>query len=159
MVSRREFILGTVGGSALLLASGVRWRLRGAANGPDVDMVIQKNPGCMCCDRWASHLNDHGITTRVEEHADLAAYKDAMNVPDDLRSCHTGLIGDYIVEGHVPADDVLRMLEEQAPIRGISVPGMPIGSPGMESGERVDSYDVVAFGTSTGTYVFAEHPA
>jgi hypothetical protein len=113
----------------------------------------------MCCDRWASHLNDHGITTRVEEHADLAAYKDAMDVPDDLRSCHTGLIGDYIVEGHVPADDVLRMLEEHAPIRGISVPGMPIGSPGMESGDQVDSYDVVAFGASTGTYVFAEHPA
>lgn len=158
MIDRRDFIRGTVGGSILALVSGVDVHLWGAA-GSEVDMVIQKNPGCMCCNRWASHLNDHGITTRVEEHPDLVSYKDSMDVPLDLRSCHTGVIEDYLVEGHVPAEDVLRMLKEKPSIRGISVSGMPIGSPGMESGDARESFDVVAFGGTPSTYVFAEHPA
>lgn len=159
MIDRRDFIRGTVVGSIFALVSGVDVHLWGAATGSGVDMVIQKNPGCMCCDRWASHLNDHGITTRVEEHSDLVSYKDSVDVPRDLRSCHTGVIEDYVVEGHVPAEDVLRMLREKPSIRGISVPGMPIGSPGMESGGVRDGFDVVAFGGTPSSYVFAEYPA
>ena len=157
MIDRRGFIANAASSIGLLALSGIPWRLRAAGVGFKPEMVIRKNAGCMCCDRWATHLNEHGIHTVIEEHPDLVSFKETMEVPEDLRSCHTGVIEGYVVEGHVPADDVLRLLEQRPPVRGIAVPGMPIGSPGMESGDRVDPYEVIAFGGSGEPYVFAGH--
>ena len=157
MIDRRVFLAKAAGSAALLALSGRPRSLMASPLSLKHEMVIQKNAGCMCCNRWAAHLNEHGIATTIEEHPDLTSFKDAMEVPEDLRSCHTGLIDGYVVEGHVPVEDVLHMLEQRPPVRGISTPGMPIGSPGMESGDRMDPYEVIAFGGSGGQYVFAKH--
>jgi len=157
MQDRRGFIAKGAAAVAVLAVPGLASARTWHATRPAVDMLIHKNPGCMCCDRWAAHLEAAGLTTEIEEHADLAAFKDEMEIPTDLRSCHTGVIGDYVVEGHVPAEDVLRLLDTTPEVRGIAVPGMPIGSPGMESGDRVDAYEVIAFGGSQDRYVFATH--
>lgn len=157
MQDRRSFLATSAAAAALFTLPELASASRRGHPRLDVDMVIHKNPGCMCCNRWAEHLSAHGLTSRIEEHPDLNAFKDEMQVPRDLRSCHTGVIDGYVVEGHVPAQDVLRLLETKPEVRGIAVPGMPIGSPGMESGDRVDPYEVIAFGGGEGRYVFAEH--
>lgn len=156
MQDRRSFLTTTAAAAALFALPGVaRASRRGVRD--DVDMVIHKNPGCMCCNRWAEHLSAQGLTSRIEERTDLAAFKTEMEIPEDLRSCHTGVIQGYLVEGHVPGQDILALLDSKPDVLGIAVPGMPTGSPGMESGDRVDPYQVIAFGGARGRYVFAEH--
>ncbi len=98
-----------------------------------------------------------GFATTVRDEADMNAVKRRLGVPDALASCHTGLVGGYVVEGHVPAADVLRLLRERPRAKGVAVPGMPAGSPGMEMGGRADRYDVVAFDANGATRVFATH--
>ena len=157
MTDRREFLIRSASVVAALAVPGAAGRLRAAERAPAREMVIRKNRGCMCCDRWAAHLEENGIATRIEAHPDLNGHKREAGVPEDLWSCHTGSIDGYLVEGHVPAEDVLRMLETRPEIRGIAVPGMPVGSPGMEVGDRVDAYEVIAFGGDDGPFVFASH--
>lgn len=116
---------------------------------------IRKNPGCGCCDKWAAHLQANGFEVTVEEDPALDAYRDRLGVPTALRSCHTGVIGDYVAEGHVPADLIRRMLDEKPAIRGLAVPGMPLGSPGMEAAVK-HPYDVIAFRADGRTTVYAK---
>jgi hypothetical protein len=112
------------------------------------EMVVYKSPTCGCCDLWVDHARDHGFDV---ETVDLVEYdaqlrnKREHGVPMDLGSCHTTLVGGYVVEGHVPADVIHRLLEERPQIHGIAVPGMPIGSPGME-GPNPRPYQVIAIG-------------
>ena len=110
-------------------------------------MVVYKDPNCGCCAQWIDHIRAAGIEVEVRDTNNLNQVKMQQGVSRNLQSCHTGIIDGYIVEGHVPAEDVLRMLEERPLIKGLSVPGMPIGSPGMEQGAPADyeSYDVIAF--------------
>lgn len=110
-------------------------------------MVVYKDPNCGCCAKWIDHIVAAGIEVEVRDTRDMNTVKLQNGVGRNLTSCHTGLIDGYVVEGHVPAEDVLRMLEERPEIRGLAVPGMPIGSPGMEQGAPADydSYDVIAF--------------
>jgi hypothetical protein len=123
----------------------------------EADIVIRRNPGCQCCHLWVEHLELHGFTVSMEEDQDMQGYKDELGVPADLRSCHTGLVQGYVIEGHVPALDIWQLLGDRPDVRGIAVPGMPIGSPGMEMDDRVDPYEVVAFGGALGRHVFARH--
>lgn len=112
------------------------------------DLVVYKSPTCGCCQGWVDHMEENGYkvaTVDLSDPAALAAKKDEMGVPADLGSCHTARVGDYVVEGHVPAHVVRRMLEERPEIEGIAVRGMPIGSPGME-GPNPHPYDVIAYG-------------
>ena len=118
------------------------------------DVVVYKSPTCGCCGEWVKHMEDAGFTVDVENRRDLAPIKSRLGVPDRMQSCHTAEVGDYIVEGHVPADLVKRMLDEKPDIRGLAVPGMPMGSPGME-GPRKDSYNVIAIGNDGRLKVFA----
>lgn len=119
---------------------------------------VYKDPGCGCCSLWADHLKAAGFTVNVTEKADLAAFKTSHGVPQQARSCHTALVGGYVLEGHVPAADVQRMLKDKPAIVGIAVPGMPIGSPGMEvKGMKAAAYDVVSFDKQGGTKVFASY--
>ena len=122
-----------------------------------VSVTVYKDPMCGCCTKWVEHLRANGYTTQVHDRSDMDALKDSLGVPKNLRSCHTAVIGKYVVEGHVPAADVKRLLASApATVIGLAVPGMPTGSPGME-GARVDKYDVIAFGAKGTTKVFARH--
>ena len=119
---------------------------------------VYKDPGCGCCSSWADHLKAAGFTVHVTEKADLAAFKTAHGVPAQTRSCHTALVGGYVLEGHVPAADVLKLLKDKPAVVGIAVPGMPIGSPGMEvKGMKAAAYDVVSFDKQGTTKVVASY--
>lgn len=113
-----------------------------AAQSPVIE--VYKSATCGCCRVWVSHLEEHGFTVRATDVADMGTVKARAGVPPVLGSCHTGIVEGYVVEGHVPAADVQRMLAERPDIAGIAVPGMPIGSPGME-GPNPQPYDVIAF--------------
>jgi hypothetical protein len=105
------------------------------------------------------HLRAHGFPVTAEDVADLAPVKRKLGVPPALQSCHTGSIQGYVIEGHVPADLIDRLLRERPPVAGLAVPGMPVGSPGMEvPGQRAERYQVLAFDRSGRTTVFATRP-
>jgi len=124
----------------------------------DVALQVFKDPTCGCCSLWVEHLRKAGFTAKVTDVEDMTAIKAKHRVPSNLRSCHTALIGGYVVEGHVPAADVQRMLKDRPAMLGIAVPGMPIGSPGMEvAGMKPHPYDVLAFDKTGETRVFASY--
>lgn len=126
----------------------------GAAAGTEV--LVYRSPACGCCLGWAEHLREAGFRVRVEDRDDLGAVKADLGVPLDLSSCHTARVGGYVVEGHVPASDIRRLLDERPDVQGLAVPGMPVGSPGME-GPDPEPYDVVAFDGEGDRTVFATH--
>jgi hypothetical protein len=117
---------------------------------------VYKSRTCGCCNKWIKHLEDAGFTVNSENVPDVGVYKREYGVPHALASCHTAIVDGYIVEGHVPADDVIKMLRQKPEIKGISAPGMPMGSPGME-GPNAVTYDVIAFDADGNTSVFATH--
>jgi hypothetical protein len=119
-------------------------------------MTVYKAPTCGCCQKWVDHVRAEGFRATTTDVADVAPVKNTHKVPADLGSCHTALIGGYVVEGHVPAEDIKRLLAERPDIIGIAAPGMPNGSPGMENG-RVDRYDVIAIGKDGSRKVWATH--
>ena len=114
-----------------------------------------KQVGCGCCELWARHMRAAGYTVTVTEAPDLPVVKRQHGVPAQMESCHTSLVGGYVVEGHVPADVIDKLLAEKPRVKGIAVPGMPMGSPGMEQGGRKDPYNVVTFDTNGKSSVFA----
>lgn len=142
-------------GAALALAVG--WLPRGTGATPPV-VTVYKTASCGCCGAWVEHLQAAGFPTQVHDVPDLGAVKARLGVPRVLGSCHTATVGDYVVEGHVPAADIRRLLRQQPAGAGLAVPGMPAGSPGMESGERRDPYQVLLWSAGGGATVFAEYP-
>ena len=124
-----------------------------SADVASLTMKVYKSPTCGCCAEWIEHLEAAGFTVEVEDSDAMALVKAEAGVPAALQSCHTGVIGDYFFEGHIPAETIVRFMEESPDAKGLAVPGMPVGSPGMEMGDRVDPYDVVLFdGESTSVY-------
>lgn len=119
-------------------------------------LVVYKTPTCGCCKGWVKAMETAGFKVEVHDLDDLASIKHAAGVPDELQACHTARIGGYVVEGHVPAADIRRLLAERPNVAGIATPGMPMGSPGME-GAYKDHYDVVTFGGDGRSTVFASH--
>lgn len=121
-------------------------------------LAVYKTPTCGCCSKWVDHMKQNGFTVQVTDLNDLSAIKSKHGVPSKVQSCHTGVINGYVVEGHVPASDVKRMLKELPAISGIAVPGMPQGSPGMEAPGAVQPpYDVVTFDRRGETRLYAKH--
>jgi hypothetical protein len=120
-------------------------------------VVVYKTPTCGCCNAWVDHVRDHGfpVVTHDMSDSDVAAMKRELGVPAGRISCHTATVRGYTIEGHVPADLIRRMIDERAPIRGLAVPGMPIGSPGMEGLIKQD-YDVLAFDSTGAVTVYAK---
>ena len=109
-------------------------------------MVVTRDPNCGCCGNWVKHVKAAGFPVEVIEVADVAPLKLKLGVPDALASCHTAEIGGYVLEGHVPAQAIKRLLAERPKVIGLAVAGMPVGSPGMEvPGQAPDIYDVVVF--------------
>ena len=119
---------------------------------------VLRDPGCGCCLNWVAHLQKAGFKVSIAESPEMDAVKDRRGVPKAARSCHTGVIDGYVIEGHVPAADIQRLLKDRPAVAGLAVPGMPMGSPGMESSDgRKQSYDVIAFDKFGQTTVFASH--
>lgn len=145
------------GGTALAAAASLLPESAGATAPRAI--TVYKDANCGCCKAWVTHLRDNGFAPRAHDRSDMDALKDSLGVPDALRSCHTAMAGRYVIEGHVPAQDIARLMRT-APrgITGIAVPGMPAGSPGMElPNGRKDPYDVIAFHANGKTSVFASH--
>lgn len=111
----------------------------------DTAIHVFRDPSCGCCGLWINHLRRNGFSVNVTEMVDMKRIKSAVGVPSNLASCHTAKVGGYIIEGHVPAQAIRRFLDESPSAAGLSVPGMPIGSPNMEGGEP-EEYDVIMFG-------------
>lgn len=124
---------------AMLITTLPNSVLARAAAAPVVD--VYKTAGCGCCEGWIEHLKTNGFAVKAQDVGDPGAYRQKFGIPNDLGSCHTGFVQGYAVEGHVPAADIKRMLAEKPKARGLAVPSMPLGSPGME-GTRKDPYDV-----------------
>ena len=119
-------------------------------------MTVYKTPTCGCCKAWVAHLRDAGFEVQVRDLTDVTPEKQRLGVPPRLASCHTAEIDGYVIEGHVPAADIRRLLGSRPAVTGIAVPGMPMGSPGMEYGPPVP-YDVIAFRPDGTLELFASH--
>lgn len=119
---------------------------------------VWKDPGCGCCTAWVDHLKAAGFQVRTHEVNDINAARSRNGVPQALGACHTARVGSYAVEGHVPASEIKRMLKEKPKAEGLAVPGMPLGSPGMEA-DRSHAYDVLLFDAEGRTSVYRHYPA
>jgi hypothetical protein len=128
-----------------LLAMSTMGLAVGARANPPPSIKVWKDPNCGCCTGWVDHLRQNGFIVTLTDTAAMKEVKARLGVPPELASCHTATIGDYVIEGHVPAHAIKRLIAEKIPGRGLAVPGMPIGSPGMEGGIP-EIYDVVLYG-------------
>lgn len=150
-ISRRTVLAG-----AGLALAGLSLAAKAAQARPR--LTVYHDPACGCCKAWTKHVAAAGFAVAAVPTADMAIVKQRLGVPADLQSCHTATVAGFIIEGHVPATDIDRLLAARPRgVRGLAVPGMPTGSPGMEGPNgRGDAFPVVAFG-STGNSVFARH--
>ncbi len=120
-------------------------------------VMVYKSPTCGCCTEWVKHLEENGFKTISHNVQNMAEYKQRAKLPHGMGSCHTAFVGDYAIEGHVPAADIKRMLTEKPDILGIAVPGMPMGSPGMEYGDLKDAYQVISYTNNGKLDVFSSY--
>lgn len=153
---KRRFLLQTLASlaGAATLAPGLMAQTR-----PQVE--VWKDPNCGCCKDWISHLEASGFQVKVHDSGNAAA-RARLGVPEKMGSCHTALVGGYAIEGHVPAGDIRRLLKERPKAVGLAVPGMPVGSPGMdgpEYGGRKDAYDVLLIQADGGSRVYQSYRA
>ena len=146
---RKQFLVLAI----FTLAVGVTLALHAA--GPEI--TVYKLSTCGCCGLWVEHLKKNDFQVTVHEVPSVDEYKERYGVPKELESCHTAVVAGYTIEGHVPASDILRLLKERPAAKGLAVPGMPLGSPGME-GSRKDAYDVILFTADGKTSVFQHYP-
>jgi hypothetical protein len=128
-----------------------------ASDGLVKDIVVYKNPECGCCTKWVKYLQDNNYNVTIEHTRDVLAVKKRLGVPEKLAACHTAVIDGYVVEGHITHRDIKRLLLFRPDIKGIAVPGMPVGTPGMESGNTVQPYNVMSFDEQGAVEVFVEH--
>ena len=144
-----RFLPATILGSGLL-------SLKAKAG---VAIEVYKTASCGCCGKWVEHLEANGFNPTVILVSSTAEFQKKFGVPDDLRSCHTAVVGGYTVEGHVPAADIQRLLKQPGKLKGIAVSGMPLGSPGMEQGTRRAAYGVIGFDASGKQSEFTKYTA
>jgi hypothetical protein len=152
MTPRRNVLLLALGGAALPFAALVPGEARAAPLPP---LTVWKDASCGCCGGWIRHMQAAGFSVTAHDSADMATVKRVRGVPDALQSCHTAIIDGYVVEGHVPAADVKRLLADRPEAKGVAAPGMPASSPGMD--QPGEPYTVVLFGAPTGDRVYARH--
>lgn len=126
---------------------------------PLPEVIMHKDPSCGCCGKWAEHLAANGFRVKTVEERDMAAVKRRFGIPAPLASCHTAEVGGYVIEGHVPAVTIKRLLQEKPRVAGLAAPGMPLGSPGMETpGMPPQAYEVIAFSRDGRASVFEKIP-
>lgn len=155
VLSRRAWVRGATLAAAGLVAAPTLSQLWAAsAQQLPTAMTVFKSPTCGCCKAWVDHVTKAGFKCTVRDVADLREVKATFGIPSALESCHTAQIGTYLVEGHVPADVILKLLKDKPVGRGLAVPGMPIGSPGMEGGTP-ERYQILLFDKAGQTRVYA----
>jgi hypothetical protein len=146
--------VGVVGAVAILAAGNAKFS-GASAQAEDADVVVYKRSSCNCCNLWVEHLRDNGLKVSVVNVDNTQSVQKRFGVPEELAACHTAQVGEYWVEGHVPADLVLKLLKEKPEnIRGLAVPGMPVGSPGMEGPNPV-AYSVISLDNAGKKSVYA----
>jgi hypothetical protein len=140
MLNRREFVRRAVGaGAAVVVAPRV------ARAFAPIAMTVYKSPTCGCCKEWIKHVEANGFACKIIEMNDVTPIKRQLGVPKNMESCHTAVVGAYLIEGHVPADLIKGLLAKKPVVLGLSVPGMPLGAPGMETSGPPRPYKVMAF--------------
>jgi len=149
----RHFTFGLVLLAAALAAAHVAGQTSGDRS-QKPSMTVYKSPTCGCCSKWIEHMKANGFIVTAVDVDDIEVPMKTYGVPASLGSCHTAIVNGYVVEGHVPADVVSRMLREKPPVAGISVPGMPAGSPGMEVGDYKQPYAIISFDRAGKTAVY-----
>ena len=142
-------------GTALLTSKPVSLSASEGIPPAPVEVTVYKSPTCGCCSKWVDHMTASGFKVTAHDTSDMQAVRTKMGIPAAMTSCHTAVVNGYLIEGHVPAADINRLLRDKPKIAGLAVPGMVTGSPGME-GSRSDPYNVMAFGDGK-TSVFARH--
>ena len=140
---------------ALVLTTGAA-RPSVEATSKEPTITVYKDPNCGCCKSWIEHLIKHGYRVDAKDSENMTGIKRSLGVPEALTSCHTAVVNGYLIEGHVPAADIARLLKTKPKLAGLAVPGMPMGSPGME-GPRAQKYDVLSFDKAGKTKVFASY--
>ena len=153
-LSRRAWIGLVAAGGAAALVGERWWRSANPVDPMLTPITVYASPTCTCCHKWVAHLKDNGFRVTSETAADVTPFKRKYGVPEDLWSCHTATVEGFVVEGHVPADVIQRLLDERPNVVGIAAPGMPNGSPGME-GTGKEPYEIVSFTRSGETAVYA----
>jgi hypothetical protein len=138
--------------SAAAIASGPPAKEASAA---PLEVTVYKDPNCGCCSKWVEHMRASGFKVTAHDTSGMATLKTKLGVPASMASCHTSVVDGYVIEGHVPAADIQRLLRDKPKVAGLAVPGMVTGSPGME-GAQSDPYNVMAFGDGK-TSVFSRH--
>jgi hypothetical protein len=155
--SRRAFLASVVAAAGTAVATRLSGQstLQPATSPTLRDIVVYKDPNCGCCAEWVKHIKAAGFKVNVQDTKEMDTVKRSFGVPKALESCHTGRIGKYTIEGHVPADLIARLVKDQPKAIGLAVPGMPMGSPGME-GSGKQAYDVLLFDGVGNTSVYAK---
>lgn len=123
------------------------------------EMTVYRSATCGCCGKWKEHADLNRFVIKDIVSDDMQAIKKKFGVPEKLASCHTAIVDGYVIEGHVPAADIEKLLKIKPKVVGIAAPGMPMGSPGMEMGGKQDDYDVVSFDSAGNYQIFSEHKA
>ena len=155
MASRNSWI-GIAAGAAVVLIAGTAFAGLSTKDAGALEVTVYKSPTCGCCTKWIAHLEANGFNVNAHDVADLTQVKREHGVRRGLTSCHTALVDGYVIEGHVPANDIQRLLQERPDVVGLAVPGMVMGSPGME-GPTSEPYNVLTFDREGYTTVFAKH--
>lgn len=148
-MKRRQFLQGAIATATLAMAG------RASAN---AQVDVFKSATCGCCNAWIEHLQKAGFKVTAHNVPDTAAARKRLGMPDTYGSCHSATVAGYVIEGHVPADEIKRLLATRPAAIGLAVPGMPPGSPGMEVGARQDPYDVLLVDKRGRASVFAQYP-
>lgn len=151
MLSRRGFVLGAAG--VVLVSIRAPW-ITALAGTP---ITIYKSKSCGCCAKWVEHVKAAGFEATVHDEEEMDQLKAELGVPTAVRSCHTAMVGAYLIEGHVPVSDIQRLLSERPKAAGLAVPGMPMGTPGMAEPGQEGDYEVLAFQSNGSTTRFASH--
>ena len=155
MASRNSWI-GIAAGAVVVLIAGTAFAGLSTKDAGALEVTVYKSPTCGCCTKWIAHLEANGFKVNAHDVADLTQVKREHGVRRELTSCHTALVDGYVIEGHVPANDIQRLLQERPDVVGLAVPGMVMGSPGME-GPTSEPYNVLTFDREGNTTVFAKH--
>lgn len=155
----KRFVRTSTLGVSLLLLTLTTAAAPAPGTDPDAKkptITVYKDPSCGCCKSWIEHLIKHGYRVDAKDSPNMTEIKRTLGVPDALSACHTAVVNGYLIEGHVPAADIKRLLKNKPKIAGLAVPGMPMGSPGME-GPRTQHYQVLSFDKAGKTKVFASY--
>jgi hypothetical protein len=158
MMKRRDFMVRITGLVAVGVGGRSLWARLAAQTSKPTAITVYKSSSCECCVRWVDHIKASGFAPVVHDEEGMEALKDELGVPQSVRSCHTAVVEKYLIEGHVPASDIRRLLAEHTKASGLAVPGMPPRTHGMAPpGVEVGGYEVVAFQSNGDTRSFARH--